>query len=112
MSVGRIPPLYRIIKGKAAEESDFHSAMTLGRKSPRPDERERPEIWTGLSMFADPAEARRRIRRFPVMGRYLARVEGADPAWSVIKPTLYEGHYTAWGRPQVFLDAIKEVTPA
>ena len=75
MSAGSVPPLYRIIKGERAEAHDFYSAMVLARKPPRLEERERPEMWTGLSMFDDPAEARRRIRRWPVMGSALARVE-------------------------------------
>lgn len=112
MSAGGIPPLYRIIKGEVAEERDFHSAMVLARKPPRPEERERPEEWTGLSMFDDAAEARRRIRRWPVMGKALALVEDIDPEWSIVKQTIHPGHYTAWGRPEIFLASVKGIIPA
>lgn len=109
MSAGAIPALFRIIKGDAPEERDFHSAMLLARIPPRPPERRKPEEWTGLSMFDSIEEARRRVAQYPRMGTAIARVESVDRTWSVIKPTGDDGHYTAWGRPEIFLPAVRGI---
>lgn len=111
MSADTPPSLYRIIKGAAAQESDFQSAMALARAPIRPPERAQPELWTGLSMFEDAEMARRRVKRFPRLGTFLARVQGSDPDWSTSRPTGDDGHHTVWGRPEIFLAAIKEIIP-
>lgn len=111
MSAEAAPSFYRVIKEATAQERDFYSAMMVGRTPPRPDERERPELWAGVSLFDSPETARRRARRFPALGAFLARIGEPDPRWSIIKPTLSNGHYTAWGRAEIFLAAITDIIP-
>ena len=109
MSAGAIPALYRIIKSDPSEERDFYSAMMLARIPPRRPERKNPGEWAGISMFNSVEEARRRVAKYPQMGTAIAQVEGIDPVWSIVKPTGEDGHYTAWGRPGVFLLAVREI---
>jgi hypothetical protein len=56
-----VPVLYRIVRSEVPVESDLTSFMMQG-KPPRRIERERPEIWTGLSLFDSPERAREGAR--------------------------------------------------
>ena len=90
--------LYRIVQSERPTADDFMSKLHLGIPCPVPD----PEVqqrWTGLSLFGSEAEARRVVRRLPMLGSYLAAIDIPPGAGMRAEPTTGPGHYTLGGDP-------------
>ena len=90
--------LYRIIKNNPASEDDFMSKAQLGIPCPVPD----PEVqrrWTGLSLFGSEEQARRVVRRLPMLGSFIAALDIPPEAGMRAEPTTGPGHYTLGGDP-------------
>jgi len=90
--------LYRILRSERPTEDDFKSKLHLGIPCPVPD----PEIqqrWTGLSLFGSEEQARRVVRRLPMLGSYIAAIDVPPGAGMRAEPTTGPGHYTLGGDP-------------
>jgi hypothetical protein len=90
--------LYRIIQNNPASEDDFMSKAQLGISCPVPD----PEVqrrWTGLSLFGSEDQARRVVRRLPMLGSYLAALDIPPGSGIRGEPTTGPGHYALGGDP-------------
>ena len=102
--------LYRIVRANPPTLDDFLSDDARGRGSPS----EPPEIRrlrSGRSVFQTEAQARRRARAFPVLGRYIAVLEITADSPVQIERTLGPGHHTAWGAPELVLAYVVAVVP-
>lgn len=103
---GIAPPLlWRTVRSDPPTEDDFLSMEALGR--PR-RKNTPPELWSGVSTFADPTIAAAIARRFG-HGDFLARLalDAADPIrW---EKTPGEGHFTIWGTPAEMLTRVVDV---
>jgi hypothetical protein len=101
--------LYRIVKSNPPTTADFLARMMLGFL-PRRIEMERPEVWSGLSMYDTPEQARATANDFPALGTYVATVSiDTRNRRIVAHQTLKPGHYTVWGAPEVILAAVDTV---
>ena len=90
--------LYRIIQNNPASERDFMSKAQLGIPCPVRD----PEVqrrWTGLSLFGSEEQARRVVKRLPMLGSYLAALDIPPGAGMRAEPTTGPGHYLLGGDP-------------
>jgi hypothetical protein len=90
--------LYRILRSERPTEDDFKSKLHLGIPCPVPD----PEVqqrWTGLSLFGSEEQARRVVRRLPMLGSYIAALDIPPGAGMRAEPTTGPGRYTLGGDP-------------
>ncbi len=61
-----------------------------------------PEVqrrWTGLSLFGSEEQARRVVRRLPMLGSHIAALDIPPGAGAHAEPTTGPGHYTLGGDP-------------
>ena len=64
-------------------------------------------------MYATEAQARRKAKRVPILGRFIAAVEIPEAGPIRYERTLpSHGHYTVWGDPQVMLNQVTSVVEA
>ena len=90
--------LFRILPGAQPTEDDFKSKLHLGIACPVTD----PEVqrrWTGLSVFGSEEQARRVVRRLPMLGSFIAELNIPPVAGMRAEPTPGPGHYTLGGDP-------------
>lgn len=102
---------HRIVRTNRPTTLDFTSNAALGRplRDPSPEAR---RLWDGISVSATEAQARRRARQYPMLGRFIARLEIPDGApVRVERTTRVPGHYTLWGDPAVLLWYVVAVQP-
>lgn len=100
--------LYRIVRANPPTIDDFLSDDARGRGS-LSDSPEIRRLRGGRSLFGTEAQARRRARAFPMLGRYIALLEIPDDGLVQIERTLGPGHHTVWGAPEVLLAAVAAV---
>jgi len=85
---------YRIVLTDPPTLADFLSAGARG-KAPLEDDPERARLHQGISVYATAAQARRKSRASPVLGRYVAALEipdGGPIHWERTTPS--QGHHT------------------
>jgi hypothetical protein len=105
------PTLFRILDGPDPREADFLSQameyledIRAGRipRKPIPDDGEWLHMWAGVSMYGDIDRAASIARRYPKMGRHLARILVTDEdlnAGTIRLELTGSNHFTVWGRP-------------
>ena len=63
-------------------------------------------------MYQTEAQARRKARGLPMLGRFIAEVEVPETeAMRVERTTTSAGHHTVWGDPDGLLAAVRRVSP-
>jgi hypothetical protein len=90
--------LYRLIKNNPATQDDVMSKAELGIPCPMSD----PEVqrrWTGLSLFGSEEQARRVVRRLPMLGSFIAALDIPPGAGMRAEPTIGPGHNTLGADP-------------
>jgi hypothetical protein len=90
--------LFRIVRDAQPTEDDFKSKLHLGIPCPVSD----PDVqrrWSGLSVFGSEEQARRVVRRLPMLGSYIAELNIPPGAGMRAEPTPGPGHYTIGGDP-------------
>jgi hypothetical protein len=90
--------LYRILVNTSASAEDFMSKAQLGIPCPVAD----PEVqdrWSGLSLFGSEEQARRVVKRLPMLGSFIAALDIPPGAGLRAEPTTGPGHYTLGGDP-------------
>ena len=102
---------YRIIKTDPPRLDDFLSNQARGIKPP--DTRSLTLwVWTGISVYATPAQAHRMARRYPRHGSLMAVLEVEPEAPVQIERTLSTpGHHTLCGEPTELLKRVVAVEP-
>jgi hypothetical protein len=101
---------YRIVRSNPPALRDFSSNAALG-KSPTGQTDTSP-LADGISVTATLAQARRRARRYPEIGAFVAVLEIADDADVRAERTLSSaGHHTLWASPELLLAAVTQVFP-
>ena len=105
--------LYRIVRTNPPTLADFTSGARQGRPIPAQLPREPHRLWDGLSAYATLAQARRKQRRSPNIGEYVAALDlVASGSVRVERTTREPGHHTAWGPPDALLACVVEVVSA
>jgi hypothetical protein len=103
---------YRIVRNDPPTQDDFTSNAAKGRPL-RDTDPETRRLWDGISVQATEAQSRRRVRQYPLLGRYIARIElPADAPVRAERTTRIPGHYTLWGDPAALLRYVVAVMPA
>lgn len=87
--------LYRVVRTNPPTIQDFLSNLELGRETPV--DPEMAELWDGLSVQSTLAQARRRSRISPMLGRFIAAVRVPTDGSIRFERTRGEGHHTLWG---------------
>ena len=101
--------LYRIVRTNPPTLRDVTSKAALGLVDPAADA-ETKRLESGLSMYRTLAQARRKARAFPFLGRYIAVVDLTGVESVVVEcTTSSSGHYTVWGEPEVILACVMAV---
>jgi hypothetical protein len=104
--------VYRIVRTDPPTLADFLSDAELGRASFKDTEDVR-RLRSGRSVYATEAQARRKARRYPILGRYIAAVVLPDDQSIWIERTIPSsaGHYTLWGDAALLLTVVVRVVP-
>jgi hypothetical protein len=103
---------YRIVLTDPPTLSDFLSAQARGRAALE-DDPERIRLHQGISVYATAAQAHRKARASPVLGRYVAVLEIPENGpirWE--RTTASQGHHTLWGDPATLLRCVVAVVPS
>ena len=102
---------FRIVKTDPPTLRDFLSDRERGRPQPRDSELRR--LHDGLSVYATLAQARRKARAFPVLGRHVAELRIPPDAPIRYERTLLgsAGHHTIWGEPDELRRCVVSVDP-
>jgi hypothetical protein len=104
------PGFYRLVRSNPARFVDVLSKADLGEPL-REDTPESCRLWQGISVYATEAQARRKGRASPMLGRFIARIELPDDSPVVSeRTTTSSGHHTLWGDPSSILAAIVEIS--
>jgi hypothetical protein len=102
---------YRVVRSDPPTPADFTSNAARGRPLPDPSAETR-RLWAGVSVNATEAQARRRARRYPALGAWIARLELPEGApVQAARTTRIPGHHTLWGDPAVLLRCVVAVVP-
>ena len=110
---GQRRTLYRIVRTNPPTLDDFTSGARQGRPIPAHLPGELHRLWDGLSAYATLVQARRKQRRSPNIGGYVAALElVATGSVRVERTTREPGHHTVWGPPDALLACVVEVVPA
>lgn len=89
---------------------NFTSAEAQGEPPPNND----PEIlrvWSGVSAYATLAQARAKVRQYPLLGSCIAELHVPEGGAIRYERTLRRsrGHHTLWGDPEVLLATVAGV---
>jgi len=85
---------FRLIANSSPTIDDVLSKAELG-ETLREDTPENRRLWHGISVYATEAQARRKGRTSPMLGRYIARIELPDDGPIVSeRTTASSGHHT------------------
>jgi hypothetical protein len=102
---------YRIVKENPPTRLDFTSNLVMGKQLPA--DPEQAVLWDGLSVQSTLAQARRRRRVSPMLGRFVATIRVPTDGSVRYERTLRaEGHHTLWGDPGVLMSLVVSVEPA
>jgi hypothetical protein len=102
---------YRVVRQNPPALDDFTSNAAKGRPLRYPSP-ETARLWSGISVNATEAQARRRVRQYPMLGTHIARLAiRADSHIQIERTTRIPGHYTLWGDPAELLSCVTEVVP-
>lgn len=97
---------YRIVLTDPPTVEDFLSYQVQGR-TPATTDPEAFRLWSGISVYATEAQARRQALAYPFLGPYLARLEIPDTGpIRFERTTRSRGHYTLWGEPGALLACV------
>src|SRR5438067_2493507 len=103
--------LHRITRDDPPTDRDFTSKAALGLLDPDADAETR-RLESGLSMYRTLAQARRKARAFPFLGRFVATVRiPTGQSFVTERTTASAGHFTVWGNPQALLAYVVAVDP-
>lgn len=107
-------PAFRVVKSDDINKADFldslRSHYELDRE-PRGIEQRRAVIHMGISMFKSRESAAAMSRKWPKLGRFVAKVELRACQGFNLAETGPVGHLTIWGRPPQLAQAIAEIYP-
>lgn len=101
---------YRIVKTNPPTINDFLSAATRGQIEPVGLPEDLRRLWSGVSVYATAAQARRKARQSPVLGSLIAEIRlrpGVD--FRVERTTRGPGHHTIWASPGDLLACVISV---
>jgi hypothetical protein len=101
---------YRLVKSNPPTLEDFTSNLALGKQIPA--DPALAELWDGLSVQSTLAQARRRGRPSPALGRFVAVLRVPTDGSIRFERTRGEGHHTIWGDSAVLLALVVSVEPA
>lgn len=100
---------WRIVRTNPPTRQDFLSHVDLGRPLRQLDDESQRQA-EGISVFATEAQARRKARRVPALGRWLAELRiTADAPVTAERTRGGAGHHTLWGDPDTLFDCVKQV---
>ena len=102
---------YRIVRSDRPTILDFAPKGNGDTMQPVARVEDR-ELETGISAYRTFAQARRKARSYPMLGRFIAKLEIPDDAsvtWA--RTTNSSGHYTLWGEPPELLSYVVSVVP-
>ena len=100
---------YRIIRTDSATEADFLSDKARGFP-PRNEEPLTLHVWDGISVFQTLAQAQRKARDYPFLGRFIAELDiDVDMPGIRIERTFGRGHHTLWGEPAVLVRLVVRI---
>ncbi len=100
---------FRLVSSNPATIADVLSKQALGEPL-REDTAENRRLWSGISVYATEAQARRKGRASPVLGQFIARIElPDDPPIKFERTTASSGHRTLWGEASVILQCITHI---
>ena len=100
---------YRLVATDPASDVDFMSKEALGEPL-REETPENRRLWQGISVYATEAQAHRKGRVSPGLGRFVACLEVPDDApMKIERTTSSSGHHTIWGDPLVLLAYVTRV---
>jgi hypothetical protein len=102
--------LHRVVRTNPPTDDDFVSNMALGKAIPI--DPELAELWDGLSVQSTLAQARRRSRISPMLGRFIAVLRVPTDGSVRYERTRGEGHHTLWGEPAALRKLVVSVEPA
>jgi hypothetical protein len=109
--------VYRIVKTDPPTVTDCTPQAQLGRRLVDPTP-EKLHLWSGLSVFATEAQARRQARSYPMLGGFIAEIVFPPPTSEglpfdlICERTLRTpGHYTLWAVPALLLACVTRVVP-
>jgi hypothetical protein len=101
-----MPTFYRITRTDPPTLWDFRSAKDRGRREPESAEERR--LWDGISVYATEAQARRKARSLPLLGRFIAAVVlSEDDSVRVERTLSTAGHHTLWGDAALLLERVE-----
>lgn len=101
---------YRIVHRDSPDAEDFTSNLVLGKRIP--DDPEQAALWDGLSVQSTLAQARRRGRASPGLGRFIAVMQVPMDGSIRFERTLNaDGHHTIWGDPDELRMTVVSVEP-
>jgi hypothetical protein len=108
-----MPTIYhRIVKSAHPSARDFLSYELLGIPLPPNPTDEQIRIHSGTSVYATEAQARRKARGIPSLGRFIAVLEIPDDASVRAERTTNSGgHYTLWGQAESLVSYVTSVVP-
>jgi hypothetical protein len=102
---------YRVVKTNPSTRSDWVSNAERGMVPPD-DRPETLRVWSGVSVYATAAQARRMARRYRGHGTFIATVEIKEGSPIRVERTLARpGHHTLWASPEELLAAVVAVEP-
>jgi hypothetical protein len=105
------PPrtFFKIVHSESPTLSDFLSNVARGRSFPSDPEQVR--LWDGISVYDSRAQARRRARKAPFLGGFIAELRvPEETSIRYERTTRSRGHYTLWGDPATLLACVIRVT--
>ena len=102
---------YRVVKTNPSTHSDWVSNAARGMVPPD-DRPETLRVWSGVSVYATAAQARRMARRYRGHGTFIAIIQIDEGSPIRVERTLSRpGHHTLWASPEVLLEAVVNVEP-
>jgi hypothetical protein len=67
-------------------------------------------VWDGISVYRTLAQAQRKARDYPFLGRFIAELNiDVDVPRIRVEKTFGRGHHTLWGAPAVLLRLVVRV---
>jgi hypothetical protein len=100
---------FRIIRANLAAEADFLSDKARGLP-PRNDEPLTLQVWDGISVYRTLAQAQRKARDYPFLGRFIAELDiNPNTPGIRIEKTYGRGHHTLWGDPAILLRLVVRI---
>ncbi len=100
---------YRLVATDPPTVGDFLSKEARGEPL-RIQTVENRRLWQGVSVYATEAQAQRKGRASPGLGRFVAQLELPDDSpilWE--RTTTSSGHHTLWGDPEIMLACVTRV---